>query len=191
MGGSAKTEYFNFKNTKKMKNLISTFIHHFDTFDDVVSAIVAIFSLSFITAVFGSMLAFLSSGVMDYVMIAFFGVIGQLAMYFAKIRFPSYFGKHDEKKTLGTKILHLCIDCFLAAFFSVLCTEYLVDFIFTTLALIQNIQVSHSTEDYKRTITGAIIVGAFYETILKKAIKKNKEIDEEITEQNEENEAKN
>jgi uncharacterized membrane protein YuzA (DUF378 family) len=162
-----------------MKNIISILIHYFDTIDDTVDAILGIFSVSIITAVFGSMLTFISSEFIDYLLVAFFGVVGQTSMYFAKIRFPYYFGKHDDKRTIGTKMLHYSIDCFLAALFAVICTEYLIDFIFTTLAFIQNVPVTHST-DYKRTIIGAIIIGAFYETILKKAIKKNKEIDEDI-----------
>lgn len=162
-----------------MKNVISFFVHYFDTFDDVVSAIMSIFSVGVLTII-ASMFTFISSSLLDYVLLAFFGVVGQTAMYFAKIRFPYYFGKHDDKKTIGTKILYYAIDCFLAALFSILCTEYLVDFIFTVLAFVQNAPTPEGQQDYKRVIFGAILVGAFYETILKKAIKKNKEIDEDL-----------
>jgi hypothetical protein len=153
-----------------MKNIMSFFIHYFDTIDDVVSAIMSIFSIAILTTM-ASMFTFISTNIIDYVLLAFFGIIGQTAMYFAKIRFPDYFGKHDNKKTIGTKILHYAIDCFLAALFSILCTEYLIDFIFTLLSF-----PSTGEPDYKKIIVAAIIVGAFYETILKKAIKKSKEI---------------
>lgn len=162
-----------------MKNVISFFVHYFDTIDDVVSAIMSIFSVGVLTII-ASMFTFISESLLDYVLLAFFGVVGQTSMYFAKIRFPYYFGKHDDKKTIGTKILHYAIDCFLAALFSILCTEYLIDFIFTVLAFVQNSPAPEGQTDYKRIIFGAILVGAFYETILKKAIKKNKEIDEDL-----------
>jgi hypothetical protein len=159
-----------------MKNVILFFVHYFDTIDDVVSAIMSVFSIAVLTTM-ASMFTFISASSLDYVLLAFFGVVGQTAMYFAKIRFPDYFGKHDDKKTIGTKILHYVIDCFLAALFSILCTEYLIDFIFTLLSFVQNVPSPSGEPDYKRIIFGAILVGAFYETILKKAIKKNREID--------------
>jgi len=162
-----------------MKSVLSFFIHYFDDFDDLISAIMSLFSVAILTTI-ATMFTFISSNLIDYVLLAFFGVVGQTAMYFAKIRFPYYFGKHDDKKTIGTKILHYAIDCFLAALFSILCTEYLIDFIFTILAFVQNAPLPTGEIDYKRIIFGAIIVGAFYETILKKAIKKNKEINEDL-----------
>ena len=82
--------------------------------------------------------------------------------------------------------LHYCIDCTLAAFFSIICAEYLIDFIFSTLNIIQKVNpvndslVVISPEDiHKRIIFGAVVIGACYETILKKALNKKNQFDKE------------
>ena len=162
-----------------MKNFISLFIHNFDDINDLKNSVLGIVALATLTFT-GLSFSFIPTIYFDYFIMASSGMVGQVAMYLAKIRFPHYFGKHEDKRTLGRKILHFMIDCFLASIVSMLCSQYLVDFLFTSLSLIQKSSVeTDPVENIKRLILCSFLVGAFYETLLKKAIKKNKEIDQD------------
>ena len=162
-----------------MKNFFALFIHYFDDLNDWKNAILGLFAVGTLTFT-GLSFSFIPTIYFDYFIMASSGMVGQIAMYLAKIRFPSYFGKHDDKRTIGTKIFHFMIDCFLASIVSMLCTQYLVDFLFTSLSLIQKSPIeTDPVENIKRLVLCSFLVGAFYETLLKKAIKKNKEIDQD------------
>lgn len=145
-----------------MKNLLFTLIHFFDDLDDLYNAIIGIFAIG-IFGLISPLIAYISDNAAHYALLAALSILGQTSMYFAKFRFPYYFGSHDSKKTLGTKILHYLIDCFLASLFGILASEYVVSWIF------------RSNSD-KQMIISVILVGAFYETLLKKLLKKNNEI---------------
>lgn len=148
-----------------MKNFFFSMIHLFDDLDDLYHAIIGIFALG-IFGLISPLIAFISENAAHYALLAALSILGQTSMYFAKFRFPYYFGSHDAKVTLGTKILHYLTDCFLASLFGILASEYVVTWIF-------------GGNSEKQIIISVILIGAFYETLLKKLLKKNKEISED------------
>jgi len=146
-----------------MKNFIFTIIHLFDDLDDLYNAIIAgIFSIG----IFGfatPLISYLNENAAHYSLLAVLSILGQTSMYFAKFRYPHLFGRHDKKITLGTKVLYYLIDCFLASLFGILASEYVVSWIF-------------GSNSEKQIIISVVLTGAFYETLLKKILKKNNEI---------------
>jgi len=148
-----------------MKNFLITMGHLFDDLDDLSHAIVGIFAIG-IFGLISPLIAYIGDNAAHYALLAMLAILGQTSMYFAKFRFPHYFGYHNSKITLGTKILYYLIDCFLASLFGILASEYVVTWLF-------------ATNNQKETIISVILIGAFYETLLKKLLKKNNDISSE------------
>lgn len=126
---------------------------------------------------------YLSDNITEYLFVAFFAMVGQTSMWFIKFRYPNLFGKHEvefKNTSRGTLVLYWFIDCFLAGITGVLFAKYLLSFIFLTLAFVQGIENNTSIEvDYHKLIVGSVLVGMFYETLIKKALKKKKELEKE------------
>jgi hypothetical protein len=149
-----------------MKSFVLAMIHLFDDLDDLYNAIIAgIFSIGIIGFA-KPLISYLNDNAAYYFLLAVLSILGQTSMYFAKFRYPHLFGRHDKKVTIGTKILYYLIDCFLASLFGILASEYVVTWIF-------------GGNSEKQTIISVILIGAFYETLLKKLLKKNNEISED------------
>lgn len=158
------------------------FLKIFDTMADAIAAAILLISTGSLSSFWLLSVSFhhyLEQHIVEYIYIAGFGMIGQTAMYFIKYRYPNLFGKHEIEFGTASNpliVLRWAIDCLLAGLISALITKYSIDFIFTTLAFIQNVEPSKET-DFHRIIFGAVLIGASYETIVKKYLKKKKEIE--------------
>lgn len=140
-----------------MKNVFIAFIDYFDDMNDFYHAAVGLFSFTILAA--SPLMLYLDENIAHYGMLAVLSIIGQTAMYFAKFRFPNYFGTHEDRSTVGTKILYYLVDCFLASIFGILGHEYIATWIF-------------GATNIKQTVLTVVLIGAFYETLLKKLLKK-------------------
>lgn len=158
------------------------FLKFFDTMADAIAASILLISTCSFSSFWLLSISFhnyLAEHIMEYFYIAVFGMIGQTSMYFIKYRYPHLFGKHEiEFGTTKTSLIVLRwgIDCLQSGLVSALLTKYSIDFIFNTLAFIQNVEPSKEI-DFHKIIVGAVLIGASYETIIKKYLKKKKEIE--------------
>lgn len=145
---------------KQILSTISLFIkEYFDEVEDFHYIGVGVLSIFMVFLVI-PLMGFLSKYSMnvDY---AIWSTVGQTSMYFAKIRFPEFFGKKTPLKP-GTMILYYVIDCFLASLIGMFCTETIAISFF-------------KASDPLYLAIASVCTGAFYETILKKVLRKNKE----------------
>lgn len=161
---------------------MKVFFKIFDTMADAIAALILVVSTGSLGGYWLAVVSFqgyLQQHIIEYIYIAGFSMVGQTAMYFIKYRYPHLFGKHEIEfgnTKNGLIVLRWAIDCLLAGLVGALITEYSIDFIFATLAFIQNIEPSKET-DFHKIIFGAVLIGASYETIVKKYLKKKKEIE--------------
>ena len=162
----------------------TAFLKLFDTFTDgIVAMLVAISTAGFggFWLLITTFQNYITANAMEYILIAFFSMVGQISMWFIKFRFPTMFGKHElefGKNSNGTIFLHLFIDCVLSGICGALFTKYTISFIFLTLSFVQGTEtVVPPSEDFHKLIVAAFLVGMFYEVFIKKALKKKKEIE--------------
>lgn len=162
----------------------TAFLKLFDTFTDgIVAVLVAVSTagLSGIWILLTTFQNYIAANIMEYLLIAFFSMVGQTSMWFIKFRYPSMFGKHElefGKNSNGTLFLYWFIDCALSGICGALFTKYTISFIFLTLSFVQGADsISQPTDDFHKVIVAAFLVGMFYEIFIKKALKKKKEIE--------------
>lgn len=146
-------------------------------FDDISDAVSMLFGGT-TTVLLGGYLGvilgiqnYLAVHITEYLLLAFFSMVGVTLMYFIKMNYPEQFSYREAVGWNMTSLRKWFIDCVIGGVIGAFCANFLVDFVFKTIYGLMGLDYVPLADDYGRLILGAIIIGASSDTIVKKYLK--------------------